>query len=184
MILFFLYFYRNSSRINDSLWIISSLMPFFALIFMLELSRSSMFRMEEMEAGCLYGLSQIILSRMLIMGIWNGFLLSVTIIAANLYVPEGIIEILIYLLAPYLFVSGLSLYLINNKKDRSEVYSCTAVSVFVCICGMAMQRLLKSCGGNIGIWVMSIALVIGFVLIFTQIRKMYKKLEEDQWNFA
>lgn len=183
-IFWFLHFYENSSTPNMNLWIISSLMPFLALIFTVELSRSSMFKMEEMEAGCLFGLSQIFLARMLIMGIWNGILLFIIALTANLYLPEGMIKIFLYLLAPYLLVNGLSFYFINNKRERGEIYSCAAIAVMVSICGMIMPRFLKRYSENIGTWVMSVVWITGLFMVLTQLRKMHKKLEEDRWNFA
>ena len=146
-------------------------MPFLALISIMELSRSSMFKMAEMEAGCLFGLPQLLLARMLILGVWNGLLFIVIVIAVNLYIPAGIIKIVVYLLAPYLLVCGLSFYLINKRKERSEVYSCTAIAALVSICLIVMHRILKNYNEWVGIWIMFIFFVTGLYMIFAQMKK-------------
>jgi len=184
LIMLIIYSFRRFPSSEINLWVVSSLMPFLALISVMELSRSSMFKMAEMEASCLFGLPQLLLARMMILGIWNGLLLMIIVIAVNFYMPEGIIRIIVYLLAPYLLVSGLSLYLINNRKERNTIYSCTAIAVFVSICGILLQRILKNYDGKFDIWIMISLLVIGLCIVFTQIRKMYQKWEEDRWNFA
>lgn len=171
LIMFSVYSFRGFMASDINFWIISSLMPFLALISIMELSRSSMFKMAEMEAGCLFGLPQLLLARMLILGVWNGLLFIVIVIAVNLYIPAGIIKIVVYLLAPYLLVCGLSFYLINKRKERSEVYSCTAIAALVSICLIVMHRILKNYNEWVGIWIMFIFFVTGLYMIFAQMKK-------------
>ncbi|MDE6608765.1 MAG: hypothetical protein K2K54_13600 [Lachnospiraceae bacterium] len=171
LIMFTVYSFGRFSSSNINLWIISSLMPFLALISIVELSRSSMFKMAEMEAGCLFGLPQLLLARMLILGVWNGLLFIVIVMAVNMYMPTGIIKIVVYLLAPYLLVCGISFYLINKGKERSEVYSCTAIAVLLSVCLIMMQRILKNYNEQIGIWIMLTFFVIGLCMISVQTKK-------------
>lgn len=175
LIMLAVYYLQKYPSSGMNLWIISSIMPFLALISVVELSRSSMFKMAEMEAGCLFGLPQLLLARMLILGVWNGLLLVVAVIAVNLYMSEGIIKIVVYLLAPYLLVCGLSFYMINKKKERSEIYSCTATAALVSICLIMMWRILKNYNQWAGIWIMLTFLMIGLCMIFVQM----KKFKED-----
>lgn len=167
--------FSRFSPSGTNLWIISSIMPFLALISMMELSRSSMFKMAEMEASCLFGLPQLLLARMLILGIWNGLLLAVIMITANLYMPEKMIKIVVYILTPYLLVSGMSLYLINNKKERNGSYSCAAAAILVSICGIMVQRILTNYNERTGIWIMFMFFVIGLCMAFVQARKFTEK---------
>jgi len=169
---------------ETSLWIISSVLPFLGLFSVTELSRSERYRMSELEAGCRFGLSQVLIARMLILGVWNGIILGAVILLLGNHLAEGIVITALYLLAPYLFVCGASLFLLNHIRNRNGASVCAAVTVGINLLNLVMKKSVMAAGDRNSVLIMSFLLLTGFCMVGTQIRKMLKRVEEEQWNFV
>ncbi len=119
----------GASAQND-LAILSAVLPFISLIGILELHRTTAFRMAEMELACRYSLEVITLMRLVVLGVL-GFvaLLSFVVLAqGNDY---GALRNLVYLAAPYLFCTAVSLCIVSKYREKEASYVCGAVCTMV-----------------------------------------------------
>lgn len=114
--------------------ILSSSLPFVALVTTTEIARSISYNMAEIEMTTRYSLSQLLITRMIILGITNllNFLTVIAFLSSKL--EFGFIRLGLYLLVPYL-LTCFGLLLVLNKVRSSEAnYYCAGISGFVSIC--------------------------------------------------
>ena len=121
-------------------WIISALIPFLALLTVTEISRSNLFGMSEIEAGCSFSLPQLTGARMIILGICNFTLISAMTIILGIFSPLGMIKAALYILTPYLTVNGIALGVLNRVTGYEGVYISASAALGVSFTGMFLFR--------------------------------------------
>ncbi len=136
-------------RSAQVLWVISSLAPFLAVFTSAEISRSSVFGMSEIEAGCRFSLPQLAGARMLILGLCNFAVISAGTVISGIFSPYGIALSALYILTPYVCVCGISLAVFRKTRGQDGVYIsgglALAVSVFgiVSFSGSRLQSIVR-----------------------------------------
>lgn len=117
-------------------WIISTLIPFWALMTAMEISRSDMFGMSEIEAGCRYSLPQLIGARMIILGVCNFAVISAIAVILGFFSPLGMMKATLYILTPYITVNGISLVVLDKVTGLECVYMNVAAALGVSLTGI------------------------------------------------
>ncbi len=174
----------NVHQEEMTLWVISSIVPFLALFSVVEIFRSKRHKMAEMEVVCRFGLAQLMFARMLILGVWNGIILLVTIVTLGIYLPEGIGITALYLLTPFVIVCGMSLFVMNHTNSHNSELICAAITVGVNMVHFIWREAYRSMDWKLSISIMIILFASGLCFMAVQLFKTMKKMEENQWNFA
>lgn len=162
----------------DVIWILSAVMPFAALLIVLEFARSAAYGMSELEMSSRFSLRTILLARMVMLGMVQFFgLLLIIPMAGMALVSNGV-----YLLVPYLLTAFLGLVTVHRMRGKEGLFVCGSISAFVCVLApmskYAAPVLYEQ--QNRILWVIAIAfLLVGFV---KEYRTSINHLEEFVWN--
>ena len=163
---------------QDVIWVLSAFMPFAALVLVLEVAKSSVYGMAELEMSSRFSLRTILLARMVMIGIVQlaGLLLSVPISGMTLFVNG------VYLFVTYLLTTLLELVAIRRTKGNEGMFVCGSISVVIGITA-PMSRYFAS---ELYKQENRIAWVLVLCLLFAGVVKEYKitmsRLEEFAWN--
>ncbi|MDE5820057.1 MAG: hypothetical protein K2N41_00170 [Lachnospiraceae bacterium] len=117
-------------------WIVSALIPFLALMTAMEISRSDIFGMSEIEAGCRYSMPQLVGARMIILGVCNFAVISAIAVILGFFSPLGMMKAALYILTPYITVNGISLVVLDKVTGLECVYISTAATLGVSLTGI------------------------------------------------
>lgn len=120
-------------------WIISALIPLLAVLTAAEISRSDIFGMSEIEAGCRFALPQVIGARMIILGICNFAVIAAAAVILGIFSPFGIAKSALYILTPYVSVNGISLAIFSKVRGQDGVYLSTAAALAVSLAGVILS---------------------------------------------
>lgn len=176
-------FIDKDNNIVAVIGMISAIVPFIALVMIIELARSSAFSMAELEMTTRFQLSDIVLARLGILG-------TVTIILFLLILPIisrtiglGIVKTGIYILVPYLLTCIISLGIVSHTKGKDSAYYCgvssVVVSASICVFGFAKHTMMYS-EKYYNIWVF--IFVISIFIVMKQVKQFIRKTEELEWN--
>lgn len=120
------------------LWVLSSLTPFLAVFTSAEISRSSVFGMSELEAGCRFSLPQLSGARMLILGVCNFIVIAAATVISGIFSPFGIAMSALYILTPFVSVCGISLAVFEKARGQDGVYISGAAALAVGLLGIIL----------------------------------------------
>ena len=140
------------------IWILSAVMPFAALLLIMEFAKSSAYGMSELEMSSRFSLRTILLARMVMLGAVQllGLLLTIPMAGMTL-VNNGV-----YLLVPYLLTALLGLIAVRRMRGKEGLFACGSISAFICIfCPLSKQFvpvLYKP--ENRVLWVLAIILLL------------------------
>ncbi len=154
-----------------AVWIVSALIPFLALLTATEISRSDIFGMSEIEAGCRFSLPQLTGARMIILGACDLTVIPVIAVILGVSSPLGIIKTALYILTPFITVNGISLVILNRIKGFDGVYLSAAAAAGVSLAGVLpldridLDERLKNA-------ICAALCAAGVIVIFIQIRKI------------
>lgn len=126
---------RYSGR--DTVWIISSFVPFLGLTAVAENNRSATYGMNELETATRFSLKRILLARMSILGILDAVVLIILTPLCSIGSNLSIIQTGAYLLVPYLLSVNICLWLSRHRHNKELTYECMAVSVLVSVSNTA-----------------------------------------------
>lgn len=162
----------------DVIWILSAVMPFAALLIIMEFAKSSAYGMTELEMASRFSLRTILLARMVMLGAVQQFGLLLTIpIEGMTMVSNGV-----YLLVPYLLTALLGLVAVRRMRGKEGLFVCGSISAFVCIlCPLSKQFVpMLYMQENRLFWVFTIILLL--VGIVKEYKTTINHLEEFVWN--
>lgn len=153
------------------LWVLSSLTPLLAVFTSAEISRSDLFGMSELEAGCRFALPQLAGARMLILGVCNFIVISAASVLLGIFSPLGIARSTLYILTPFVSVCGISLAVLNKTRGQDGIYLSAAAALAVSLAGVIFfgkelfdERLTNT--------FMAAVCAVGVVLMTVQIKKL------------
>lgn len=154
-------------------WIISSILPFLAMLTAAEISRSDIYGMTEIESGCRFGLTQIVTARLLILGICDFIVVSAVILVSGLFSPLGIVKSAVYILAPFLAVSGISLAVLRRFRGSEGAFLSAAAALGVSVAECILTSFAVY--GTDEKWTVfcTAVCIVGIILMFANIKKIY-----------
>lgn len=116
------YFYQTKA-----LGIILAMMPFLAVAGVSESMRSVTYGMDELEMSARFSLKSIVLARMWIIGTEN---LALALVA-GFFMKENFVQMVLYLMVPYLLTVYGSLLIVRHMPGREGIYACMGLSVVI-----------------------------------------------------
>ena len=160
------------------IWVLSAFMPFAALVLVLELVKSSVHGMAELEMSSRFSLRTILFARMIMIGMVQlaGFLLLIPMAGRTLLV-DGV-----YLFVPYLLTALCSLIAVRRIRGNEGMFVCGSISAVI---GMAAPLskyfvpVLYEQENRI-VWVLVLILLL--VGVVKECRITMSRLEEFAWN--
>lgn len=121
-------------------WILSALIPFLAMLIAAEISRSDMFGMAELESSCRFNLICLTGVRLLVLGGGSLIVIATAAVLCGLFSPCGIAMAALYILAPYLSVTGISLAILSRASGQDGAYLSAAAAMGVSLLGLACSE--------------------------------------------
>lgn len=172
----------NWNREMDKIWTVSAILPFLALLMVTEIYRSAFYRMAELEMSCRFSLPQIVMARITILGSGNFLILILSFIFVSQVSPYGLLQIVTYLMVPYLLTCCVCLLILNRVRGKESTYCCAAAACFVCIMNIVLGGMTQLLYSNryLGYWLLLFA--AGILVIGIQMRRLLKKMEDRTWN--
>lgn len=166
---------------KDSVWAVAALIPFLAFVMITETMKAVTCHMEELEMSARYSMKDVVVARLVILGVMN-FLLMLCLIPflAKQNILTGW-ETGLALFVPYLLTATLELWAIRKVRGREAVYFCMGIAV--CVSGL--QLMLQSVdvvlysGNTVQMCVAAGILLAGFA---RECRCVIKQTEEYVWN--
>ncbi|MGL4338703.1 MAG: hypothetical protein ACRCST_17585 [Turicibacter sp.] len=163
--------------------LISSISPFLALITVTELSRSVSFNMAELEMSCKYPLVHVVLARMLILGSLNILFFCVFLFTIIGKTDYGLVQLTIYLLAPYVLTCTGSLLVINQLQTKELSYVCGGIAGLVSMVQIILQNKIIDVylQQHTVFWSVIFLVVVG--MLIREIRIFINRMGDLQWSF-
>ncbi len=179
----FLYFrYEHIENLTSVLWAISSILPFIALVAVLEISRSTSYHMSELEMSCKHSLSDIVLVRLGVLGSFNFTIFISLIFLLSKWSDYGIWRIGIYISVPFLLTCTLSLIILNHVKIRETSYICGGISCLVSVTNSVFVYQAETVLTEKYLILWGIVVFILLIVLIRQTMKLLKNMEELQWS--
>lgn len=162
----------------ESIWMLSAVMPFGALLLILEFARSTAYGMTELEMTSRFSLRTVLLARMSMLGAAQLLgLFPVAMVLGGQLLKSGV-----YILVPYLLTAVLGLIAVRRLPGRENMYVCGSISAGVgALCPISRLYLPELCGAEGFVWWMFATVLLVAVLV-KEYGKTMNHLEELAWN--
>lgn len=170
------------SNADSMIWISIALTPFLALLTVTELSRSSVYNMEELELSCRYRLPQIVIARAAILGSSNLLLLLIMGLAVGIWTEYPILSAVFYVFAPYLLTCVLSIFILNRMCGNEGIYCCAAIACVVSGSDSVLRVIGQYLFTEQYLWGWGLLCMFSLFLLMKQGNKYIRTMEEYQWN--
>jgi len=165
---------------TDTIWLLSSLLPFFAVIPVTLLSKSERYGMDELEASCRFSLTFIRLVRMCIIGVATLGIFLITGIAMRVLYAFSITDYIVCIITPYL-VSDFGAILVTRRwHDKQNIYGILAVCIVSSLVPFVEKIIRQS-----GILPDAAIVAISGVLLIAVLRESILYIKESEnvsWN--
>lgn len=163
---------------RDVIWILSGVMPFAALLIIMEFAKSSAYGMAELEMSSRFSLKTILLARMILLGAVQllGLLVAAIPAGATLFVNGS------YLLVPYMLTAMLGLIAVRRLHGREGLFACGSIAAVISVVAPMSHFLVPVLYAqeNRMLWVLGLLLLVaGFV---KEYKRTINHLEEFTWN--
>ena len=163
---------------QDVVWMLSAVMPFAALLLILEFAKSSAYGMSELEMSSRFSLRTILLARMVMLGAVQmlGLLLTVPMAGMTL-ISNGA-----YLLVPYLLTALSGLVAVRRIRGKEGLFVCGSISAFVCVLAPMLKYVVPMLYDqeNRILWVFAVLLLL--VGLVKEYRTTINHWEGLVWN--
>ncbi len=113
------------------LWIISSLLPFAALLAVTENAKSITYNVAEMEMASRFSLKSVLFARMGAVGAVHLILLTILIPVGQIYGARSFFETGVYMLLPYFAATASGLWITRRLRGKEVVYVCTGFTILI-----------------------------------------------------
>lgn len=173
--------YAGFNHVIDRMWLISSILPFVALVAVCEISQSISCNMAELEMGCKHSYAHVVLARLSILGFLNFAVFSVLLVLFIKKTDYGFIQ-LGYLFIPFMLTCTLSLAVLNYLKTREIIFTCGGISCFVSVLNMVLLSSGKILFNDKGSLFIGLVFFLLLILMIFQTMKFIKNTEESGWN--
>lgn len=162
----------------ECIWVLSAVMPFGALLLILEFARSTSYGMAELEMTSRFSLRTVLLARMSMLGAAQLLgLLPVAMVLGVQLLKSGV-----YILVPYLLTAVLGLMAMRRLPGRENMFVCGSISVGVCVlCPISRLYVPELYGAEGLVWWM-FATVLLTVVLMKEYGKTMNHLEDLTWN--
>lgn len=168
----------------DTIWTVSSLIPFLALLAVTEGTRSTIYGMSELEKATRFSLKSITLARLSVWGILDFMILCLLVPLCGTDGSNTIFHTAIYVFVPYLLTANISLWITRHTQGRESLYGCMATAVLVSgvnagthlIAGFVYESTFFSW------WLLIMVILTGDMGY--EVYRTLKETEEYRWNLS
>lgn len=169
---------------RDMLWIISSLLPFAALVAVTENIRSVTYNMEEMEMASRFSLKSVVLARMGVIGGVHLLLLCFLIPLGNMYSAMTLLETGVFMLVPYLASTVLGLWITRKLRGREAIYGCTGFAVIISGINFLLSNMVFPFHYYEYFRKCSVALIVLVIWAIWEYKQSIQRTEELTWSLS
>ena len=163
---------------QECIWVLSAVMPFGALLLILEFARSTAYGMAELEMTSWFSLRTVLLARMSMLGAAQ----LLGLIPAAIVLGTQLLKSGVYILVPYLLTAVLGFMVVRHLPGRENMYVCGCISGGVCALGPILRLYVPELyGAERVVWWLLAAVVLVAVLM-REYGKTMNHLEELAWN--
>lgn len=169
---------------QDTLWVVSAVVPVLGLLAVTEGNRSMMYGMSEFEMSTRFSLKSVVLARMSILGLINFALIAVLTPLCRIGNDFSLLQTGMYLLVPYLLTVNFSLWIARRVNGKETIYGCMCVAVIVSgintglhfVTDLIYQEIYTS-------WWLVLSVFLLIELAY-EIHCTIKRTEEYTWNLS
>lgn len=173
-------------RIPDdtSVWQVAALIPFLALIAVVENGKSNLYGMAELELSCRFSMRSTVLARMAILGLFHLILLTILTPVLAMHGTVGMLRAGIYLFVPYLLTTVLSMEVSRRIPGREGLLACMGCSLGVSALGTFLQwnQVHLYCAEYTPFWIAAALLLLPWMTLEFSIT--IKRTEELSWSLS
>ncbi|MDF2513339.1 MAG: hypothetical protein K0S04_3205 [Herbinix sp.] len=166
----------------DKIWCISAVLPILALITITEIYRCTANRMAELEASCRFNLIQIIMARITVLGGGNFVTILLLLIIMNEISAYNILQIIAFMMVPYLLVCGICLWILNHVRGQEAVFGCSAATGLICAGSILFGSMASGFYTSASMCGWLVLLAANCIMIGFQVNKLWKHMEDGTWN--
>lgn len=169
---------------KNTLWIISALIPFLALMAVAEGARSTMYGMSELEMSTRFSLKSVILARWSVLGLIDILVLCCVVPLCCISNNVSLLQTGAYLFVPYLLTVDISLWITRRFQGKEAIYGCMSVAVLVSGANIGLRFMAEFVYqvSYIGQWLILSALLMGGMGY--ELYRTIKQTEEYTWNLS
>lgn len=176
-------FYTDENGLG-LMWLVSSILPFIALVGLTEIARSASCNMAELEASCKYGFADVVLTRLSILSGMNLVVFVLIILLLGHNGDIGLLRLGLYLLTPFFLTCLASLFTLNRLRYRESVYICGSISCFVSIANTLLSRQYSLAFSDAYWPVWGMAFCILLYGTAKEAVQLVKRSEEMKWSLS
>lgn len=173
----------GASQINkNTLWIVSSFVPFLGLLAVSESTRSVKYGMCEFEMSARFSLKSIVLAKMSFLGLLDLIILWVLTLLCCISNEFWLFQTGIYLFVPYLLTVNLCLWITRHFHSKENIYSCMSISILISGINGGLHYIHTLIYDNTFLiaWIMLAILLLADMVY--EIRCTVKQTEELAWS--
>ena len=134
----------NNSDMQNTISMVSALLPFLFLAGMGELSRAFVYNTAEMELSTRFTLHQAMLSRIIILGLSDVFSLTIICAITLTCLSANLLYVFMYLGVPFLITSFGCLFILNHIHTKECSYYCSAWGTGIVIISFCLTNQVPS----------------------------------------
>lgn len=168
----------------NTIWMISSFIPFLALLAVTESTRSAMYGMSEFEMSTRFSIKNVILARLSMWGIIDFIIFCCIIPLCYLDGQISLFQTGIYLFVPYLLTANINLWITRHIRNREYIIYCMAVSTLIsgANAGLRIKVGFVYQSSFFHWWLLAAIFLIGEMVY--EVCHTIKETEEYTWNLS
>lgn len=164
-----LYYYPESMQVIS---LISTIAPLIFLSGITELSRTYTYGTVEIELSTQYTLSQVMMSRISILGLMDILSITILCIIVGTSTSLNTFSVFLYICVPFMVTCFGCLWLLNRLKNKECNYYCFTLGVFIMIVVSMSTSFLPKLYIVSSLWIWGCMLVIAMIGVSIQIYKL------------
>ena len=166
----------------NTLWIVSSVVPFLALLAVTESKRSLTYGMSELEMSTRFSLKSVVLARMSVLGFINTMFFCCAIPLCYLKSNTSLIQTGVYLFVPYLLTVNISLWITRRFSSKESLFACMSVAALVSTANATLRFMISIVYQFYFIkWGLVAAVLLVGIMLYEAYRTI-KQTEELAWS--
>ncbi|MGM9536114.1 MAG: hypothetical protein ACI3VR_12700 [Intestinibacter sp.] len=168
----------------NTLWVISSLIPFLALLAVTESTRSAVYGMIEFEMSTRFSLKSVMLARLSILGMLDFIILCCVTPLCCISSEISLFQTAIYLFVPYLLTVNTNLWITRHFQGKESIYACMSVAVLISGLNVSLHFIAKFIYQlSYFNWWLLLAVILTAGMI-NELSHTIKQTEEYRWNLS
>ncbi|MCI6736503.1 MAG: hypothetical protein MR593_00040 [Intestinibacter sp.] len=168
----------------NTIWVISSLIPFLALLAVTESTRSAVYGMIEFEMSTRFSLKSVVLARLSILGILDFIILCCVTPLCCISSEISLFQTAIYLFVPYLLTVNTNLWITRHFQGKESIYACMSIAVLISGLNVSLHFIAKFIYqfSYFNWWLLlAVILIAGMI---NELSHTIKQTEEYRWNLS